>query len=101
MRISSFKDCIESSNPIYKEIQILKSDDVALQNNCLFVYDLLQKNLATAFHKTGQHSHNTRDENLNVPITKTLTYGLQSFTSSSIRGWNSMNSKTNIDLASP
>ena len=51
------------------------------------------------FNKTTEHhSHNTRREKLKVPITKTLTYGLQSITSSSIRDWNSLNNKTNIDL---
>ena len=32
---------MESSNPIYKEMQILMLEDAVLQNNCLFVYDQL------------------------------------------------------------
>ena len=43
----------------------------------------------------------TRDKKLNVPITKTSTNGVQSVSSSSMRCWNSLNSKVNIGLASP
>ena len=86
-------------------MQIFKLEDVVLQNNCLFLYDQLQKSLSITFdnyfHKTTDHqSHNTRGEKLILPITKTSTYGLQSITSSSIRDWNNLNSKTSIDLAS-
>ena len=81
---------MESSNAIYKEMQILQSENIVLQNNCLFVYDLLQINLATAFencfHKTDHHSQNTRNEKFNVLITKTSTHGLQSVTSNSTWG---------------
>ena len=95
---------MESSNPIYKKCKF-KLEDVVLQNNCLFVYGQLQEILSTTFdhyfHKTADHhSHNKRGEKLNVPITKTSTYGLQSITSSSIRDWNNLNSKTSINLAS-
>ena len=87
-------------------MQFLKLQDVVLQNNCLFVYDQLLNCLSTAFdnyfHKaTNHHSHNTRGEKPNVPITNTSSYSLQSIISSLIREWNSLNSKTNIDLASP
>ena len=56
---------MESSNPMYKEMQILKLEDELLQNNCLFVYEQLQKSLSITFnsyfHKTtDHHSHNTR-----------------------------------------
>ena len=44
--------------------------------------------------------HNTRSDKLNVPICKTSAYDLQSFTTSSIKEWNGLNSKTNIDFAS-
>ena len=79
------------SNAIYKETQILKLEDLVLQNNCLFVYHhLLQKSISTTFdnyfHKTtDHHGHNIRGEKLIVPITKTWTYVLQSITSSSIK----------------
>ena len=87
-------------------MQILKLEDVVLQNNCLFVYDQFQESLLITFddyfHKNiDHHSHNTRAIKRNVPIIKTSTYGLQSITSSSIRDWNSLNSKANIDIASP
>ena len=78
---------MQSSNPTYTEMQIVKLDDVVLQNNYLFVYDQLQKSLSTTFynyfHKTtDHHSHNARGEKLNIPITKSSTYGPQSITSS-------------------
>ena len=85
-------------------MRIFKLEDVVLQNNSLFVYDQLQKCLSATFdnyfHKTtDHHSHNTRCEKLNVPITKSSTYGLQSITSTLIRDWNNLNSETSIDLA--
>ena len=43
LRLLNFKHFMESSNPIYKEMQIFKLEDVLLQNNCLFVYEQLQK----------------------------------------------------------
>ena len=71
-----------------------------------FVYDHLQKRLSTTFdncfHKiTDHHCHNRRGEKINLPITKSSTYALQSITSCSIRDWNSLNSKTNIVIVSP
>ena len=55
-------------------MRIFKLEDVVLQNNSLFVYDQLQKCLSATFdnyfHKTtDHHSHNTRGEKLNLPIT--------------------------------
>ena len=79
------------SNPIYKEMQILKLEDIVLQNNCLFGYHhLLQKSLSETFdnyfHKTtDHHGHNIRGEKFIVPITKSWTYVLRSITSSSIK----------------
>ena len=46
LRLLNFKHFMESSNPIYKEMRILKLEDVVLQNNCLFVYNQLQKSLS-------------------------------------------------------
>ena len=85
-------------------MQIVKLENVVLQNNCLFVYDQFQKRPSITFdnhfHKTtaDYHSHNTRGEKLKVTITKTSTYGLQSNTSSLIRDWNNLNSKTSTYL---
>ena len=69
---------------MYKEIQIFKLEDVALQNHFMITsfYDHLQKSLSTTFdnyfHKTTHHhGHNIRGEKLNITIIKTLTYGLQ------------------------
>ena len=83
LRLLSFKHFIKSSNPIYKKMQILKLEDVVLQNNCHFVYDQLQESLSTTFDNyfrktTDHHSRNTGGEKLNVHITKTSTCGLQS-----------------------
>ena len=35
LRLLNFKHFMESSNPMYKEMRILKLEDVVLQNNCL------------------------------------------------------------------
>ena len=96
---------MESNKLINMENRILNLEDV-LQNNCLFINDQLQKSPSTAsdnyFHKTRDyHSHYKRHEELKVPITETSTYGLQSVIPKSTRDWNSLNYKTNIDLAFP
>ena len=85
-------------------MKFLRED--VLQNNCLYVNDQLQKSLSTVFdnyfYKTADHhSHNKRNGKLNVPLTKTSTYDLQSTISKSIRDWNSLSYKMNIDLAFP
>ena len=41
LSLLNLKQFMESSNPIYKEMQILMLEDAVLQNNCLFVYDQL------------------------------------------------------------
>ena len=42
LRLLNFKHFMESSNPMYKEMRILKLEDVVLQNN----YNQLQKSLS-------------------------------------------------------
>ena len=37
LRLLNFKHFMESSNPMYKEMRILKLEDVVLQNNCLLL----------------------------------------------------------------
>ena len=65
---------MESSNPVYKEMQILKLEDELLQNNCLFVYEQLQKAsrslLIITFTKLQTTIVIIQEVKLNVTITK-------------------------------
>ena len=49
LRLLNFKHSRESSDPLYKEMKILKLEDVILLNNCLFIFDHLNKTLPTVF----------------------------------------------------
>ena len=43
LRLLNFEHFIETSNPTYRKLWILKLEDVLLQNNCPLVYDWLAK----------------------------------------------------------
>ena len=74
LKLLNFKHSMESSNPMYKEMQILKLEDELLQNNCLFVYEQLQKAsrslLIIIFTKLQTTIVIIQEVKLNVTITK-------------------------------
>lgn len=46
MNFKSFKD---HSEPLYKQMKILKLKDLVTFNNCIFAYDQLSQNLPNVF----------------------------------------------------
>ena len=96
LRIISFKDRTEPSDPLYANHKILKLQNIITLNNFLFIYDQLYDNLPNAFASyfkclKNQHSHNTRVSNqftLNVPRVTTETYGSNSVKIKAIKDWN-------------
>ena len=101
LRILTFKHSDDSCDPIYKDLKILKLKDLIIINNCLFVYDHLNKNLPDAFDGyfkllKEQHKHNTRGAKknlLNVPQTRTKYYGINAIKTRAIKDWNDMINK--------
>jgi hypothetical protein len=53
MRIMTFSDFRDHSEPLFKELSILKFQHSIDLANCLFVYDYLHNNLPTAFVNTS------------------------------------------------
>ena len=80
----TFSDCIAHSNPIFKELTILKVEDNICVQNCLFVHeyfnDKLPKPFENTFYKVSDlHSLSTRrgaDGCLVIPTCKSTKYGL-------------------------
>ena len=101
LRIISFKDRTEPSDPLYANHKILKLQNIITLNNCLFIYDQLYDNLPNAFSNyfkllKNQHRHNTRFCNqftLNVQRINTETYGSNSVKIKAIKDWNKTTKK--------
>ena len=57
IRIMSFKTKSEPTNPLFRNLKIIKFKDILAYNNCIFVYDQLNENLpkvsATSYDSTS------------------------------------------------
>ena len=103
MRIMTFSDFQAHSEPLFKELSILKfqhSIDIA---NCLFVYDYLHNNLPTAFVKTFTRLDDldactTRQASIGqlfIPSFNTTTFGLKCINKRCIKSWNEISYEIN------
>ena len=109
MRIISFSDFRAEVNPLYSSKGILKLEDHIRLQNCLFVYDFLNKNLPECFddyfHKLNEiytEDINTINSELGclfTPYMSTARYGLQSITRQCIKSWNFFTRELNTDLS--
>ena len=85
-RIMSFSDFKAHSEPLFKQLKILKFTDNIVLQNCLLVYDFFNGNLPDSFEgifsRVGDtHSNHTRNAGkgmLSIPRYKGTTYGLKS-----------------------
>ena len=101
LRIISFKDRAEPSDPLYANHKILKLQNIITSNNCLFIYDQLCDNLLNTFSSyfkllKNQHRHNTTGSNpftLNIPRVNTETCGSNSIKIKAIKDWNNTTKK--------
>ena len=69
IRIMSFKPKNEPTNPLFRNLKIIKFRDILAYNNCIFVHDQLNENLPKSFNKffttaPAQHNYNTRQRQL-------------------------------------
>ena len=103
VRIMTFSDFKAHSEPLFKQLEILKfKDSIALQN-CLFVHDHLRGNLPSSLDKIFTrvneiHSTNTKSAKLgmlNIPRCKGITYGVKSIYRNCINSWNMLTSEIN------
>ena len=92
----AFKNQYESADPLYKNLRIIKFQDLLLLNNCLFMCQLEQnKKLTSTFpglvYTKEKHNYNTRSARknlLDIPLCQTFTYGTQSCKYQCIKDWN-------------
>ena len=92
----AFKNQYESADPLYKNLKIIKFQDLLWLNNCLFMCQLEQnKKLAATFpglvSTKEKHNYNTRSARknlLDIPLCQTFTYGMQSCKYQCIKDWN-------------
>ena len=98
LRIISFKQFMEPSEPLYNQLKINSLKNNIILNNCLLVFDNLTNNLPDVFDQFFKpfkelHNHNTRGSQqylLNIPKTNTQVFGSNSIKIKSINNWNEM-----------
>ena len=104
VRIMTFSDFKAHSEPLFKQLAILKFKDNVILQNCLFVYDFLKGNLPSSFDFTfnrveESHSIATRRADtgmLSIPSFNSTTYGLKSIYNNCIKSWNMLTTKINL-----
>ena len=84
------------SSPLFKTLKILKVHDIFRAETLKFVYDSLNQANPAQFHKYYHFSaniHNTasnRNNNLDTPHVRTVTYGLKSIKYTGCLLWNNL-----------
>ena len=94
----TFKPKRTRAIPLFKLSGILNLTDYITQQNCLFAYDSINRNLPTPLLDDRitfvQTAGNTRAERLNQLVnfrTNTTLYGTRSIKSRAVRAWNEIN----------
>ena len=98
IRIMSFKPKNDPTNPLFRNLKIIKFKDILAYNNCISVHDQLNENLPRSFNKSfstapAQHNYNTRGSSNNTiikSITNAVIYGLNSVKHRIASDWNAM-----------
>jgi len=107
-RIIEFADFRDNANPLYKSNKILKLNDQVTSQNCLFVFDFLNKNLPQCFNTYFTrideiHQIQTISSRLGclfLPRFATTKYGINSITRKCIVNWNYFTRYFKSDLTS-
>ena len=95
-RIMTFSDFRAHSEPLFKDLKILKVEDNIFMQNCLFVYDYFHGNLPKSFNNIftkaeDTHSIFTRNANDGIivpPSYNSTNYGLNSIYKLCTDAWN-------------
>ena len=108
LRIMNFKDINATSNPLFKDNNILKLDDLVKVKNVIFIHDFVNKSLPLCFQNdflkledaySSVRTRNARLGCLFVPGRKSAKYGLFSITHQCILTWNKFSKLFNCNLA--
>ena len=100
----TYSDFNAHSEPLVKQLDILKFKDNIVLQNCLFVYDYLKGNLPSSFDFTlnrveESHLINTRRVVaglLSIPRFNSTSYGLKSIYKNCINSWNMLTLKLKL-----
>ena len=103
VRIITHSKTRDHTNPLFKELKILKVMDNISLNNCLLVHDYFNAKLPLSFNAfftkaTDLHSIGTRSSNLgflNIKRYNSTKYGLKQINKICASDWNSLTRKMN------
>ena len=99
LRIITFADFRDPSNPLFIKLNILKFDDIVKFHTAIFMHDFHHGNLPDTFNSffslvNTRHNYNTRlasnKTNYSLPSART-NYGKFNIRFSSVKVWNSLN----------
>ena len=98
VRLMTFSNFDAHSEPLFKELKILKIKDNIFLQNCLFVHDYFHGNLPKSFNNTFTKVENTLtsftrnacDGNIAIPSYNSTNYGLNSIYKHCIDAWNKL-----------
>ena len=104
-RIMTFSEFKAHSEPLFKQLEILKFTDNITLYNCILVHDYLHGNLPDAFFETFKrinetHNHSTRQAcngMLSIPKYNSTEYGLKCIYKKCINSWNDITTEININ----
>ena len=104
MRIITFSEFKAHTEPLFKQLEILKFCDSISLSNCLFVYDFLNCNLPKSYVDTFTRIEDTNANcstrqastgMLHIPRYKGTTFGLKCIYKNCIDSWNDYTSEIN------
>ena len=103
LRIITFSEFRAHSEPLFKQLEILKFSDSISVHNCSFVYDYFNNNLPHSFSNTffrvnDLNHYSTRQATsgqLYTPHYKTTTFGLKCIYKRCIDSWNQLSIEIN------
>ena len=103
MRIMTFSEFRAHSEPLFKNLEILKLVDSITLNNCIFVHDYLHGHLPQCYINTftridSKHSVDTRQASTGMlinPRCNTVTFGIKSIYKKCIFSWNKLTADIN------
>ena len=103
MRIMTFSEFRAHSEPLFKQLEILKFCDSISLHNCVFVFDYLNGNLPDSFIETFHridsiHDTSTRQASTGMlypPKYSTITFGFKSIYNKCVNSWNELTSQIN------
>ena len=104
MRIITFSEFKAHTEPLFKQLEILKFCDSISLSNCLFVYDYLNCNLLKSYVDTFTRIEDTNANcstrqastgMLHIPRYKGTTFGLKCIYKNCIDSWNDYTSEIN------